>query len=74
MEDEFKREVAGALKQTIDAHGPIDDDTISSASKRVARSIREAIKRERDRHMEALDEEWMAAHGWVRDKKSEETL
>lgn len=47
--DDFKREIAGALKSTIDAHGPIDRDAIPSATKRIARAIRDEAKRERDR-------------------------
>jgi hypothetical protein len=46
--DDFKREIAGALRSTIDAHGPITADEISSATKRVAGMIREQLKRERD--------------------------
>jgi hypothetical protein len=49
--DELTREVAGALKQTIDAHGPITEIHIGSAAKRIATAIREAAKRERDRMM-----------------------
>lgn len=50
MPDRFAREIAGALKATIDAHGPIDRTNISSATKRIAHALREAMKRERD-HM-----------------------
>jgi hypothetical protein len=49
--DQFAREIAGALKATIHAHGPITEDDVSSATKRVAHSLREAMKRERDRMM-----------------------
>ena len=38
------RKVNGALKQSINAHGPITKDLISSASKRVYGSILEAEK------------------------------
>lgn len=46
--ENLEREIAGALKQTIDAHGPITIENRSSAAKRIASAIREAIKRERD--------------------------
>ena len=48
---ELEKEIAGALKRTIDAHGPISKDYIGSATKRIAAAIREAAKRERDRLM-----------------------
>jgi hypothetical protein len=48
---QFVREVSGALKATINAHGPIDVDNIPSATKRVTHALREAMKRERDRMM-----------------------
>lgn len=46
--DDFKREISGALRSTIDAHGPITDDNRTSATKRIAGMIRDALKRERD--------------------------
>jgi hypothetical protein len=49
MADEFTREIAGALKQTIDAHGPITAKDVPSATKRLASALRESMKRERDR-------------------------
>lgn len=48
---QFVREVSGALKATINAHGPIGVDNIPSATKRVTHALREAMKRERDRIM-----------------------
>jgi hypothetical protein len=45
---QFEREIAGALKNTIDAHGPITEDWIPSAAKRIKHALREAMKRERD--------------------------
>jgi hypothetical protein len=45
---DFERQIPGALKSTIDAHGPIDYNFVGSAAKRIAASIREPIKRERD--------------------------
>lgn len=42
------KEIAGALRQTINAHGPITRDLIGSAAKRITAAIREAAKRERD--------------------------
>ena len=47
--DQFAREIAGALKATINEHGPIDETSIPSATKRLAAALREAMKRERDR-------------------------
>lgn len=49
--DEFAREIAGALRATINAHGPITEGEIPSATKRIAHALREAMKRERDRMM-----------------------
>ena len=46
--DRFKREIAGALKATIKAHGPITEGGISSATKRIAGALRSEMKRERD--------------------------
>lgn len=46
---QLEREIAGALKSTIDAHGAIDESKVGSATKRIAGAIREAAKRERDR-------------------------
>lgn len=37
--DRITRVVSGALKSTIDAHGPITEKFISSASKRLANQI-----------------------------------
>lgn len=48
MSDPFTRAILGALKSTIDAHGPISADDVSSAAKRVSAALREVIKRERD--------------------------
>lgn len=48
MADQFEREIAGALRDAINHHGPIDKEQIGSASKRIASTIREALKRERD--------------------------
>jgi hypothetical protein len=45
---QFEKEIAGALKNTIDAHGPIDLDHVPSAAKRIKHALRESIKRERD--------------------------
>ena len=47
--EEFTREIAGALKATINAHGPITEGSVSSAAKRVKHALREEMKRERDR-------------------------
>ena len=47
--DQFAREIAGALKATIDVHGPITEARIASATKRIAHALREEMKRERDR-------------------------
>ena len=47
--DDFKREISGALKSTIAAHGPIEEADVPSATKRIAAALREAMKRERDR-------------------------
>lgn len=44
----FKREIAGALRETINAHGSITPELIGSATKRVAAGIRSSLKRERD--------------------------
>jgi len=49
--DEFAREIAGALKATIKAHGVISEEHIPSATKRITAALREAMKRERDRMM-----------------------
>ena len=49
--DQFKREIAGALRSTIEAHGPIKERDIGSATKRISAALREAIKRERDQLM-----------------------
>lgn len=46
--DDFKREISGALRSAIDAHGPITNDNRTSATKRIAGMIRDALKRERD--------------------------
>ena len=46
--DPFTREIAGALKATINDHGPIDQEQVGSAAKRIASQLREAMKRERD--------------------------
>jgi hypothetical protein len=46
--NQLEREISGALKNTIDSHGPITRELIGSASKRIAGQIREAAKRERD--------------------------
>ena len=46
--DQFKREIAGALKATIKVHGPITERDISSATKRIAGALRNEMKRERD--------------------------
>jgi hypothetical protein len=48
---QLEREIAGALRSTIHAHGPITEDFIGSATKRIALAIREVAKRERDRLM-----------------------
>jgi hypothetical protein len=48
MSDPFTRAIVGALKSTIDAHGPISRDDVSSAAKRVSAALREVMKRERD--------------------------
>jgi len=48
---DLEREIAGALRQTINDHGPITRDLIGSAAKRITAAIREAAKRERDRLM-----------------------
>jgi len=45
---ELEKEIAGALKNTIHAHGEITERNIDSATKRIAAAIREAAKRERD--------------------------
>jgi hypothetical protein len=47
--DQFAREIAGALRATIKAHGPITEEIIASATKRIAHALREEMKRERDR-------------------------
>jgi hypothetical protein len=46
--DRFEKNIAGALKSVVDAHGPIDRASIPSAAKRIASGIRDSIKRERD--------------------------
>ena len=46
--EQLKRDIAGALRSTIEAHGPISEDQIGSATKRVAAGIRSSLKRERD--------------------------
>ncbi len=46
--DKFKRDIAGALREAINAHGPITPELIGSATKRVAAGIRGSLKRERD--------------------------
>ena len=48
MTDPFERQIAGAVKDAINAHGAITHENSGSASKRIASLIREAIKRERD--------------------------
>lgn len=48
MSDPFTRAIVGALRSTIDAHGPISRDDVSSAAKRVSSALREVMKRERD--------------------------
>jgi hypothetical protein len=47
MEDraKFERRVAGALRSTIDAHGPITKQWIGSATKRIVSEIK-ALERE----------------------------
>lgn len=45
---QLEKEIAGALKATIRAHGAINEDNIPSAAKRIAAAIREEAKRERD--------------------------
>ena len=52
MPDQFARDIAGALKSTIDAHGPIGYDDVGSATKRISHALREAMKRERDRMLQ----------------------
>lgn len=49
--DDFKRQVVGAIRSAIDAHGPITDDNADSAGKRIANAIQADIKTERDRLM-----------------------
>lgn len=49
MPDQFAREIAGAPKQTIPVHGPITEEHVASATKRIAHLLREAMKRDRDR-------------------------
>ncbi len=49
MADPFARAISGALKQPIDAHGPITTDNIGSATKRLSHALREVMKEERDR-------------------------
>lgn len=46
--DQFKKDIAGALRDTIHAHGPITEQHIGSATKRIAAGIRNSLKRERD--------------------------
>ena len=48
MPDPFKREISGALKATIAAHGPITEEWVGSAAKRIAGMLRAEMKRERD--------------------------
>lgn len=55
MPDELARAIAGALKQTIDAHGPISQDGIPSATKRLSHALREALRHERDRILGTLE-------------------
>lgn len=45
---QFEREIAGALKNTINAHGPITEEWVASAAKRIKHALRESMKRERD--------------------------
>lgn len=45
---QFEREIGGALKSTIDAHGPITEQWVGSAAKRIAAAPRNEMKRERD--------------------------
>jgi hypothetical protein len=46
--DNFKKEIAGALRDAINTHGPITPELIGSATKRIAAGIRSSMKRERD--------------------------
>lgn len=42
--------INGALRSTIEAHGPITEDWIGSASKRIWGQFKNYLKRVRDRH------------------------
>jgi hypothetical protein len=40
--DSFARQIAGALKATINAHGPITEDAVGCATKRIQAPARSA--------------------------------
>jgi len=46
---EIEREIVGALKSAMDAHGPITPANVNSAAKRVYKTLGSLAKRQRDK-------------------------
>jgi hypothetical protein len=59
--DRVQRIIAGALRSTIDAHGPVTLDWIDSASKRIANQLLGDIQQHIDREKSARDAKRAAA-------------
>lgn len=52
--------IAGALKATIDAHGPITRENRPSAAKRIYGELKSIARQQRDVQGVPTDEEWIA--------------